>query len=284
MIVPEVPPTRDEVAGHYDELDRFYREIWGQHVHHGLWRRGDESLEEAVEGLVEEVADRARIASGDRVCDVGCGYGATARRLARGRGAQVVGYTVSRAQHAAAAAATASSSPAAPGSVRVELGDWLESGLPDRSFDAVLAVESTEHLSDRPRFFEEAHRILVPGGRLVACSWWAAPGARGWQVRHLLEPICREGRLTGLGTAGEYRAWARDAGFREVEVEDWTDATRRTWDVCLGRLLRRLLTREAWRYLLDADNRHRAFALAPFRIWTAYRTGALRYGALTAVR
>src|SRR5205085_1479125 len=40
--------TGEAVARHYDELDHFYRNIWGEHVHHGLWRRGDESPEIAV--------------------------------------------------------------------------------------------------------------------------------------------------------------------------------------------------------------------------------------------
>jgi tocopherol O-methyltransferase len=40
MIVPRTVQTAESVARHYDTLDRFYREIWGEHVHHGLWRGG----------------------------------------------------------------------------------------------------------------------------------------------------------------------------------------------------------------------------------------------------
>jgi tocopherol O-methyltransferase len=43
MIVPREPQTGEDVAGHYDELDHVYREVWGEHVHHGLWRTGRES-------------------------------------------------------------------------------------------------------------------------------------------------------------------------------------------------------------------------------------------------
>ena len=39
------------VAAHYDELDRFYREVWGTHLHHGYWQNGDESTEEAILNL-----------------------------------------------------------------------------------------------------------------------------------------------------------------------------------------------------------------------------------------
>ena len=36
-------PTIDGAASHYDDLDQFYREIWGEHVHHGVWFTGKES-------------------------------------------------------------------------------------------------------------------------------------------------------------------------------------------------------------------------------------------------
>ena len=42
MIVPNAPQSAADVAGHYDELDAVYRAIWGEHVHHGLWRTGRE--------------------------------------------------------------------------------------------------------------------------------------------------------------------------------------------------------------------------------------------------
>nr|MBA2242711.1 methyltransferase type 11 [Chthoniobacterales bacterium] len=45
--------TRENVVSHYDELDHFYRDVWGDHVHHGLWLRGDETHDEAVRQLAE---------------------------------------------------------------------------------------------------------------------------------------------------------------------------------------------------------------------------------------
>jgi tocopherol O-methyltransferase len=67
------------IADHYDELDFFYREIWGEHVHHGLWISGDEDSDQAVVQLVQLVAEKAEITSGADVCDIGSGYGAAAR-------------------------------------------------------------------------------------------------------------------------------------------------------------------------------------------------------------
>jgi tocopherol O-methyltransferase len=81
MIQPRPTFQAGEVAAHYNDLDRFYREIWGEHVHHGLWRSRQETTEEATYGLIAEVAAQARLRAGDRVCDVGCGYSGTSRSL-----------------------------------------------------------------------------------------------------------------------------------------------------------------------------------------------------------
>src|SRR6188508_1375134 len=75
MIRSSRPIPLKAVANHYDELDRIYREVWGEHVHHGLWRTGRESPSEAVEALTALVAEQAGIRPGDRVCDIGSGYG-----------------------------------------------------------------------------------------------------------------------------------------------------------------------------------------------------------------
>src|SRR5207253_9378503 len=98
MIASSQEIRPEAVASHYDELDHFYRSVWGEHVHHGLWLRGDETPDEATRRLVEFVADKARITRESRVCDAGCGYGATARMLVDNFGAQVTALTVSPAQ------------------------------------------------------------------------------------------------------------------------------------------------------------------------------------------
>jgi hypothetical protein len=64
MIHPTRAQTTAAVAAHYDELDVFYREIWGEHVHHGFWATGRESRLAAVEALVDLMATRLDLAPG----------------------------------------------------------------------------------------------------------------------------------------------------------------------------------------------------------------------------
>lgn len=268
-----------DVSHHYDSLDPFYRELWGEHLHHGLWERGDEAPDEAVLTLVRRVARAARIAPGVRVCDVGSGYGGTTRLLARDLGATVTAYTLSPVQHAHAQRLAATDAR-----IRHELGDWLEARTDPASYDAVIAIESTAHMEDKPAFFAKAAVALKPGGRVVVCAWLAADPVSAWQRRLLLEPICEEGRLPSLGTAAEYIDWIGAAGLALESFEDLSDRVRRTWSVSTGRLARRLLTRDAWRFLLDARNRDRVFALSVPRIQLAYATRCMRYGLFVARR
>lgn len=268
--------TGDDVASHYDELDPFYRSLWGEHVHHGLWETGRESPLEAVAALSRHVARRAGIKTGDRVCDVGCGYGATARLLALDYGAHVTGITISPKQHAAATAA---------GGADYVLGDWLENDFPDGSFDTVIAIESTEHLSDVAKGIAEMARVLVPGGSLVICAWMAGPAPRAWERRRLLEPICREGRLVGMGNEADYHRWIAAAGLELQSTDDLSRQVRRTWPICIRRTIAGFFRDpELRRFLFDDHRRNRIFALTLLRIWLAYLTGALRYTVFSVVK
>ena len=261
------------VADHYDDLDPLYRRVWGDHVHHGLWATGRETSGEAVEALVDTVGDRLGLTPGQACVDIGCGYGATARRLAATRGVSVTGFTLSaeQAQYAAAHPVP---------DVDIHVRDWLDNGLPDASADAAWAIESSEHMVDKPRFFDEAYRVLAPGGRFVICAWLAGTDAGGWKVRHLLEPICREGRLPSMGTREEYEAMATAAGFTVTGYEDVSRRVARTWMICAGRLVKTLLAdREMRRVALGGRNRSSVLSVP--RLILAYRTGAMRYGIFT---
>jgi tocopherol O-methyltransferase len=264
------------VADHYDELDLFYREIWGEHVHHGLWIKGNEDSALAVVQLVQLVAERARITRGARVCDIGCGYGAAARFLARQMGAEVTAVTVSARQHSYACKVDPSGNP------NYLLWDWLKVELIPASFDAAFAIESSEHMPDKVEFFSRALDILKLGGRLVVCSWLSAETPSGSQKKWLLEPICREGRMPHLLNAGEVVTAAERAGFRAIDYSDISDEVSRTWSIVIARFAKHLISDPRYRsFLFHSGHHNRIFAATIFRIWLAYLTRTMRYGIFT---
>ena len=265
-----------DVASHYDDLDRFYREFWGEHVHHGLWRTPVDTPEEATRNLVETVAEKADLHWGSTVCDIGCGYGATARFLVRTYHARVTALTVSKAQYEYALATDTT-----VGNPRYILRDWLANELESESFDAAVAVESSEHMPDLAMFFAEAWRVLRPGGRLVICAWLCEK-PRPWETRWLLKPICREGRMRGMETVSQLDRTAIASGLAPLEYEDVSERVKKTWPICAFRVARAQRRNPTHRrFLLRDGGPNRALALMLFRIWLAYELGSMRYGILT---
>ncbi|HEX7233468.1 MAG TPA: class I SAM-dependent methyltransferase [Candidatus Binatia bacterium] len=160
MITPATCiPDITAIAAHYDDLDDLYRDIWGIDVHHGYWITGKESAPEAAGNLTRLIAEKAAIRPGDRVCDIGCGYGGAARACHRDYGADVTGLTISRKQYNHARAA-------ANGNDRLTfvLVDALQNNLWAESFDAVVAIESTEHIALKRGLMSEAERLVRRGG------------------------------------------------------------------------------------------------------------------------
>ncbi len=86
-----------KVREHYDLISPYYFELWGEHIHHGFWRVGNETKEQAVIQLIEELISHAvinpdisplstysvRVAKPIpfHVLDIGCGVGGTATYL-----------------------------------------------------------------------------------------------------------------------------------------------------------------------------------------------------------
>jgi tocopherol O-methyltransferase len=280
VIIPKQSINVAEVVSHYDELDVFYREIWGEHVHHGLWRSGEETSEQATLALVDHVAELARIGPDNAVCDIGSGYGAAARYLARHYGVQVTALTVTPKQHHFAL----SVEPTDNNPIYL-LRDWNVNGLSSASFDAAIAIESLSHMSDKRHALAEAARVLKPGGRLVLCVWLASNYPSRWVSPYLLEPICRQGRLPGLATETDYRSLLEATGFKIDDFENVSRQVRRTWAICIIRVLKTVSRdRKYRRFLLDSKMRNREFFLAMFRILVAYAVGAMRYGIFAAYK
>jgi tocopherol O-methyltransferase len=152
---------KNEIKSHYDLATFFYRLLWGEHIHHGLWD-ADETPEVAQRQLIDRQIAAAGIQPGARVLDVGCGMGATSIYLARTLGCDVTGVTLSPLQRWWATVSAILKG--VPKRTRFIQGDAEKVELPPRSFDVVWSVECTEHLYDKPRFFR---RAAASQGRII---------------------------------------------------------------------------------------------------------------------
>jgi tocopherol O-methyltransferase len=275
-LTPASPPN--PAGRHYNALDLWYRALWGDHLHHGLWNNRTRGWDEARDNLLRAVADAAALQPGERLCDVGCGYGGPARWLAAATGASVVGITNSPVQ-----AAFARSAPAV--GVEIRLADWRVNDFPDCTFDAVLALESLAHFEDPAAAIAEMVRVAKPDGRLVVATWISRENPPPWASPLLLDPIRAAGELPGLAGLQSYRTWLTEAGAREVSVALVGDAVRPTWQRAFCRACRRLIWDRSLRSAALRDPLATArLAASAARVWLSYRLGLLDYAIFTCER
>jgi ubiquinone/menaquinone biosynthesis C-methylase UbiE len=116
-----------------------------------------------------ELLELAAPAPGERVLDLACGTGVVARRLAARVGATgtVVGVDINEPMVTFAASAAGE----VPAPIEWHTADAAALPLGDAVFDLVCCQQGLQFFPDQTRAVREAHRVLVPGGRLALAVW-----------------------------------------------------------------------------------------------------------------
>jgi len=179
------------------------------------------------------------IQPGDKVLDIGCGFGETALEIAQmvGPAGEVVGIDCT---DSFLDIANRERDVAGANNVRYEVGDAQVCELPDSYFDVAYSRFGVMFFQSAVRALRNANRALKPGGKVCLIVWrslgdnpcWGA--AKEVALRHLPPPgdgasTCGPGPFSMAGEDTD-RAMLEAAGFPEVEVFRRIDA-----DVCIGR-------------------------------------------------
>ena len=262
------------IQGHYDLSTPFYRLLWGPHIHHGLWD-ADESPRAAQLQLTERLASLAGVSDGQQLVDIGCGMGASSIHLAHTRNCHCLGITISPLQQKWATLSARWHRVA--GRSEFCRADAENISLPAASQDVVWSVECTEHLFDKPRFFERAANWLKPGGTMAICAWLAGDTTAPERVQQVHD-VCEGFFCPSLGTFDDYQNWMKNAGLHVKHCLDWTSRVSRTWEICSKRVRRSRV-----RWLAHIFGQNSVLFLDRFdSILAAYRSGAMKYGCFIA--
>jgi tocopherol O-methyltransferase len=204
---------------YYRRVIPFFQRRLGLHWHTGLYTDTTTPPGEIHQSrMVDLIADSIGLEEGERVLDVGCGIGGAVIWLAGTRGVQATGLTPVSEQIRIAEALIETAN--VRDSARVVRGHADRLPFPDESFDAVIFFESPCHFTDRRKFFQEAFRILRPGGRLAGEDWLSREGLDAAARQHLIAPIHRTFSIRSLGSGESYVDQITDAGF---DCGGWVD-------------------------------------------------------------
>jgi len=230
------------ISHHYDVSNAFYEYVLGPSMTYtcAVFPTEDATLEEAQFAKYDLVARKLDLQSGQRLLDVGCGWGGMVRHAAREYGVQTLGVTLSRQQASWAKEAID----------REGLGDLAEvrhldyRDVLDGGFDAVSSIGLTEHVGVRnyPAYFSFLRDRLRPEGRLLNHCITRTHNHRQDIGAFLDRYVFPDGELTG---SGRIITEAQNAGLEVMHEENfrrhyaltlagWCRNLRENWDACVA--------------------------------------------------
>lgn len=183
--IAHVPERANEQ--HYEVPAEFFELVLGPRLKYSCayWPEGARTLEAAEEAMLDLTCERAGLADGQEILDLGCGWGSLSLHAARRfPGSRVLAVSNSAEQRRFL-------ETRAPRNVEVVTAD-VNDFAPSRVFDRIVSVEMFEHLRNYALLFERLARWLRPRGKLfvhVFCHRrraypFAARGAADWMARH----------------------------------------------------------------------------------------------------
>jgi cyclopropane-fatty-acyl-phospholipid synthase len=155
------------IQHHYDISNRFYELVLGPSMTYtcAVYPTEDATLEEAQEAKYDLVCRKLDLQPGQRLLDIGSGWGGMVRHAAKYYGVKAIGVTLSQEQALWAEEAIKRAGLEAVAEVR--FGDYRN--VPETGFDALSSIGLTEHVGVKnyPSYFRFIKDKLVPGGRVL---------------------------------------------------------------------------------------------------------------------
>jgi len=203
------------VAFHYNVSNHFFGLWLDQRMVYSCayFRTPYDNLDTAQEYKLDYICRKLRLRPGERLLDIGCGWGALIMHAARHYGVQALGLTLSepQAEFAGNRIRRGNLSP----SCRVELRDYRDLP-PGASFDKIVSVGMYEHVGRTalPAYFDQAWRLLRPGG--VFLNHGIAQRGNLKRDRFTDRYVFPDGELIPVGALASL---AEERGFHLRDVE-----------------------------------------------------------------
>ncbi|MEV6422975.1 cyclopropane-fatty-acyl-phospholipid synthase family protein [Streptomyces sp. NPDC051662] len=213
---------RAAISHHYDVGNDFYELVLGPSMVYSCayWGDGDGdgfTLEDAQRDKLDLICRKLGLKEGDRLLDVGCGWGSMAIHAAREYGVRVTGVTLSREQ-----AAYARKRVAEEGLTdRIELRVQDYRDVRDGPYDAISSIGMAEHVGSVKyrEYADDLYALLKPGGRLLNHQIARRPeqDESKYRIDEFIDAyVFPDGELAPLGRTV---ATLEEAGFEVRDVE-----------------------------------------------------------------
>ncbi|KOV63175.1 SAM-dependent methyltransferase [Streptomyces sp. MMG1121] len=267
------------ISHHYDVGNDFYELVLGPSmVYSCAYWEEDGTLESAQRDKLELISAKLGLTPGERLLDVGCGWGSMAIHAAREHGVSVLGVTLSQEQAVYARKRVAEEGLADRVEIRVQ--DYRD--VVDGPFDAISSIGMAEHVGAE-RYLEYAsqlYALLKPGGRLLNHQIARRPrrDESAYTVDEFIDAyVFPDGELAPVGTTVTQ---LERAGFEVRDVESIREHYART----LRRWVTNLEADWARAVRLTSPGRARVWLLYMAACALAFETNRIGVNQVLAVR
>jgi cyclopropane-fatty-acyl-phospholipid synthase len=229
---PIAEETRAANEQHYEVPTAFYQYCLGKRLKYSgcLYPTGRETLDEAEERMLALYVERARIADGQEILELGCGWGSLSLYLAeKFPGARITGVSNSATQreHIEAEASRRGFT-----NLTILTRDMNAFDAPAGRFDRVVSVEMFEHMKNYQRLLANVARWLKPGGLLFVHIFthstlsyhFVARDASDWMSRYFFTGGQMPAHDLLMGFQDDLKLeqdWKVDGTHYQRTAEDW---------------------------------------------------------------
>ncbi|HMG41110.1 MAG TPA: class I SAM-dependent methyltransferase [Acidimicrobiales bacterium] len=222
---------RAAVSYHYDVSNAFYEMVLGPSLTYScaVFETPRSTLEQAQAAKHELVCRKLHLSPGDRLLDVGCGWGSLVMHAAEHHGVHAVGVTISQRQYEMAKKRV--SDAGLSDRVEIRLQDYRE--VDDGPYDAVSSIGMFEHVGEAriAEYFGRLRQLVRPGGRFLNHGISRSPGGRARLAPRSFvnRYVFPDGELHEVGRVVSY---IQEAGFEVRHVESLREhyaMTLRQW-------------------------------------------------------
>ena len=157
---------REAVTFHYDLSNEFYHLWLDRHMVYSCayFHSASDNLDQAQEQKLDYVCRKLRLHPGQRLLDIGCGWGAFVVHAAKYFGVHAAGITLSKRQAEWAQACVREAGLDA--TVKIFVCDYRNVPAEPEHYDVIVSIGMAEHVGreELPNYFAIARRLLKPGG------------------------------------------------------------------------------------------------------------------------
>lgn len=219
--------NKQDIIRYYEDSLADYRLIWMNDqtlgMHYGYWDSHVQNHQQSLLRLNAVVAEWLKLCPEDFVLDAGCGLGGTSFWIAQHIGCKLIGVSITPDQ--IKRAQIYALEKGLQNRVSFKLADYTQTNFPDNYFDAVFAIETICHLTDKTPFFQEIRRILKPKGRLVVADFTLLKPLLTQEEKILMYRWLSGWKGSNLWTESQHVSALKKSGFVHIKTLDYSQQT-----------------------------------------------------------